>query len=140
MTLALLVMLTLLFHLHISRFTPFMFTTGLPIGNDESKMELKKRVTILPPIRTSPQHRRTHKPPNQAINGCGRDTQYTHPFRTVLQEVRRLCLLAIPQVHCLGIPQAGRLLQQLATQAQHVPPFTADCGLDAVGHAIPPCM
>jgi len=131
MTLALLVMLTLLFHLQVSRFTPFTFTTGLPIGNDELKMELKKRVTILPPIRTSPQHRRTHKPPNQAVNGCGRDTQYTHPFRAALQEVRCRCLPAVPRVHRSGIAQAGRLLQQLATQAQHVAPFTADRGLDA---------
>jgi len=128
MTLALLVMLTLtlLFHLQVFRFTPFTFTTGLPIGNDELKMELKKRVTILPPIRTSPQHRRTHKPPNQAVNGCGRDTQYTHPFRATLQEVRCRCLPAVPRVHCSGIPQARRLLQQLETQTQHVAPFTAD--------------
>src|SRR5271170_7255337 len=105
MTLALLVKLTLLFHLQVSRFMPFTFTTGLPIGNDELKMELKKRVTILPPIRTSPQHRRTHKPPNQAVNGCGRDTQYTHPFRAVLQEVRCRCLPAVPQVHCWAFPE-----------------------------------
>lgn len=35
------------------------------------------------------------------------------------------------QVHCLGIPQAGMLLQRPATQVKHVPPFVADCGLDA---------
>ena len=35
------------------------------------------------------------------------------------------------QVHCSGILQAGMLLQQPATQVKHVPPFVADCGLDA---------
>jgi hypothetical protein len=47
MILTLPVMLMLLFHLQISRFTPFTFTTSLPIRNDESKMELKKQAAIL---------------------------------------------------------------------------------------------
>lgn len=46
MTLTLPDMLTLLFHLQISRFPLFTFTAGLLMGNDESKMEFKKGVTI----------------------------------------------------------------------------------------------